>query len=314
MEKRKYLVSATPHIRRRMSVEIQYLILLLALVPSVVSSIIFHTFPALLILSVSILSCYVFDMFFSFIFLGHFSFRDFSSVITGLVLGLVMPVQIPIYFLIIASLISTLVAKVLFGGEGKELVHGAAFGACVISALVAGFGTTLVAYSGVVGEVLSPLEIYAESGYGVVPILDLFLGNAGGMLGTTCAIASIVGFLILSISGVFDFYIPVLSIVAFVIVTIFTKGVEGILPELLTGSFLFVSVFMLPSHSSSPALWPAKAAYSVLFGALAAAVRVNYLFGEAGVLFCLLLMNILSPLLDMLASVFFRGRRAKKYE
>ncbi len=314
MASKRFLVSGTPHIRRHTSTEFQYLMIILALIPCVVASIVIHTFSALLILSVAVLACYVFDIVFSHIFLGHFSFRDFSSVITGMILGLVMPAKVPVFFVLIAAVIATLISKVLFGGEGKELVNPAGFGASVLAALVVGFGTTLVAYSSANGEIVSPFVNFADGDYGTVPILDLFLGHGGGMIGTTCAIACIAGGVLLMATSVFDFYIPLLSIIAFVVTTVVTKGGAGVIPELLSGSFLFVSFFMLPSHSSSPALWPAKTIYAILFGILAGLVRESYLFGEAGVFFCLILMNIISPFLDMVLSILFRGRRSKKYE
>ena len=315
MEKQQlYLVSSTPHIRRHISVELQYLFIILALLPCVVCSIIFYKFNALLILSVSILSCYVFDMFFSFMLLGHFSFKDFSSVITGIILGLIMPAQIPIYYVIIAGIVSVVIAKVMFGGQGKELVSAPSLGACVLASLVSGFTTTMCAYSILTHDVASPLITFAEGEYGKIAILDLLLGNGGGLIGTTSAICCVVGGVFLCATRVYDYYIPVLAVVAFAIVIALTKGMGAVLPEMLTGSFLFACAFMLPSHSSSPALWPAKVVYAIGFGVMAAFVRTEYLFGETGVFFCLLMMNVLAPLLDLLASVFFRGRRVKKYE
>ena len=311
---KKYLVSSVPHIRRHMSIELQNLLILFALVPCVVCSIVFYGITALLILSVAILSSYLFDMFFSYMILGHFSFKDFSGVITGTILGLIMPVQIPIYYVIIASILSIVIAKVMFGGQSRELVNGPSLGVCVLASLVGGFTAALCAYTTTAGEIVSPLTIFADGEYGRIALFDLLIGKGGGLVGTTSALACIAGAVLLCVTNVYDYYIPILSAVAFVFVIMFTKGTATVLPELLCGSFLFVSVFMLPAHSTSPALWPAKAVYAILFGVLAAVIRQNYIFGEAGVFFCLLLMNVISPLLDMIMGVLFRGRRVRKYE
>jgi len=71
---------------------------------------------------------------------------------------------------------------------------------------------------------------------------------------------------------------------------------------------------MLPSHSSSPTTWLSKSIYAIIFGVIVALTRTNYLMGEAGVFFCLLLVNLIAPMLDAVCSYMFRGRRTLKYE
>ena len=67
MDKPNFLVSGTPHIRTAISGEMRDIILIFSLVPAVACAIIHFGFTALLLLSVAILSCYITDMFFSFI-------------------------------------------------------------------------------------------------------------------------------------------------------------------------------------------------------------------------------------------------------
>ena len=71
---------------------------------------------------------------------------------------------------------------------------------------------------------------------------------------------------------------------------------------------------MLPSHSSSPTIWASKSVYAIVFGVLVALTRSTYILGEAGIFLCLLLVNLLSPLLDWFFSVFYKGKGVKKYE
>jgi len=47
---------------------------------------------------------------------------------------------------------------------------------------------------------------------------------------------------------------------------------------------------------------------------MVALTRQNYLFGEAGVVFCLVLANLISSALDSILGIFYHGRRVKKYE
>ena len=311
----KFLVSATPHIRKSNSITMQDAFIILALLPSVCCSIIYYNLAAFWILMVSSICCYLFDVCFSYIIIGKFDVRDISSVVTGMVLGLCMPVNISLWYVVLASFFAVFIGKILFGGQGRSLFNEPALGVALISAVITGFSTSLCAYFNVEGVFLdSPLNVFVAGDYTAIPIFNLFMGNAGGLIGTTSAIAIIIGGVFLMITNVYDFYIPIISIVSFVVTIIITKGVTAFLPELLAGSFLFVSFFLLPSHTSSPTIWISKCFYAIIFGVLAGLVRINYILGEAGVFFCLLLCNLITSVLDSLFSYFYRGRGLKKYE
>lgn len=311
----KFIVSATPHIKRNFNVFTQNLFMILALLPSIICSIIFFGLTAAIIVLVSTVFCYLIDLMFSYIVLGKCNPKDLSSIVTGLVLGLCMPIGINIGYVVLASFFSIFVAKIMFGGQGKSIVNESALGVALLAGLIAGFSSSLCAYAAADGmAIISPLEYFAKGDYTKIPLLSLFLGSSGGFIGTSSALAAIIGGIILSLTMVYDFYIPVLSIISFVIVTIITKGATAFLPELFAGSFLFVSCFMLPAHSSSPTTWLSKALYSIIFGVIVALTRMNYLMGEAGVFFCLLLVNLIAPMLDAVCSQFFRGRRTRRYE
>jgi len=310
----KFLVSATPHIKRGFNLTWQNLFLILAMLPILSASIIFYKLPAFLIFVVAVVCCYIFDIMFSYIIFGKFNFKDISSIPVGLMLASLMPVNISLVYVVIGAFVSIFVAKIMFGGMGKAVVNESALGAIVVAALVAGF-TSLCVYTADSGNVIiSPLEYFSQGKYDQVPLLSLFLGSGGGLIGTTSIVAILIGGIFLMLTGVYNFYVPILSIVSFIIVTIITKGSAPFIPEMFAGSFLFVSFFMLPSHSSSPTIWISKCLYAIIFGVMVALTRQNYLFGEAGVVFCLVLANLISSALDSILGIFYHGRRVKKYE
>lgn len=311
----KFLVTSAPHIRNKATVLNQNYYFVFALLPCVVCSIVFTGIDGLLLLLVATASSYVFDILFSYIILHDFSFRDISSFVTGIVLGLVLPAKLPLYYVLVASFIAVVLVKVVFGGEGKDCVNGVALGVAVLAAILAGFATDLCAYTASTGELVeSPLKLFAEGEFGAVPITSLILGNGGGLVGTTCIIAIVIGGVFLCVMKVVDWYMPVLSIATFVITILITKGETRFLPELFAGSFVFASFFMMPSRAGAPTIWISKFIYSIAFGLIVAFTRNAYIFGEAGVFLCVLLVNLISPVLDWIFGVFYQGRRAKKYE
>lgn len=310
----KFVVSSTPHIKRNWSVSTYMMFMILALLPSLICSILFFGLKAFFILGLSTISCYVFDVGFSYMIYGKYDHRNISCIVTGIVLGLCMPVNINLAYVVLASFVSIFVGKILFGGEGKALVNEAALGVALLAGILGSFSTSLCAY--VIGgeTIVSPLEYFANGDYTTIPVLSLLLGNCCGLIGTTSAISALIGGILLCALMIYDFYIPALSIIGFIVTILLTKGASAFIPELFAGSFLFVSFFMLPSHSSSPTIWISKVVYALLFGVIAAFTRSQYILGEAGVFFCLLLVNLLSPVLDWFFGVFYRGRGIKKYE
>ena len=311
----KYLVTSAPHVRNSATVLSQNLYFIFALLPCVICSVIFTGIDSLLLILVSVASAYVFDLLFSYLILGKFNYKDISSLLTGLTLGLVLPVKLPIYFALVASFIAVVLAKVVFGGEGKGCVDGVSLGVTVLAAIIAGFTTELCAYTAATGDLVeSPLKLFAEGEFGAVPITSLILGNGGGLIGTTCIIAIVIGGVFLCCMKIIDWYMPLLSIVTFVITTLITKGQTQFLPELFAGSFVFVSFFIMPTRTGAPTIWISKFVYAIVFGLIVAFTRNAYVFGEAGVFLCVLLVNLLSPVLDWVFGLFYQGRRVKKYE
>ena len=95
-----------------------------------------------------------------------------------------------------------------------------------------------------------------------------------------------------------DYIIPVGSIITFIAVIWAMLGATAILPYLFSGSFLFVTMFMLPEPTTSPNTVWGKFCFGLMFGAIAALFRVFNILGETSVFMAVLIMNILAPLLD----------------
>ena len=68
--------------------------------------------------------------------------------------------------------------------------------------------------------------------------------------------------------------------------------------NMLSGSFIFVSVFMITDPNTSPNSFVGKVIYSCLFGALSALVWKVGLLGENSIFAVALVVNLISPMLD----------------
>ncbi len=157
------------------------------------------------------------------------------------------------------------------------------------------------------------------------PLEDLILGGQPGPLGTSCAIAVIVGGLFLLYRGVIDFRVPLFMIgtamLAFLLLPIPlvvtetgvtwigvavthpavgpAKAITFACYEILAGPMLFTAFFLATSPSIRPMTRGARLIFGVLTGALAAALQL-YLSVSIGSYVALLMVALIAPWLDHL--------------
>jgi len=132
-------------------------------------------------------------------------------------------------------------------------------------------------------------------------IMDLFLGNVGGSIGETSALALLIGAAYLINKKVISIEIPVAFIGTFGIF-IWMFGGEGIFTgnimyHLLSGGLILGAFFMATDYSTSPVTKIGRIIMGFGCGLLAAIIRLYTNYPE-GVSFAILLMNIVVPLID----------------
>ena len=96
------------------------------------------------------------------------------------------------------------------------------------------------------------LAYFAKGDFSAITIRSLFFGNVAGAIGTVSIICILVAGIILMAFKITDYIIPVGSIITFIAVIWAMLGATAILPYLFSGSFLFVTMFMLPEPTTSP--------------------------------------------------------------
>ena len=132
-----------------------------------------------------------------------------------------------------------------------------------------------------------------------LPILfDLFMGIHGGVLGETCALAILLGFVYLVVTKTISPAIP-LSYVGsmFVFYLIATQSLHESLVEVLSGGLLFGAVFMATDYVTSPFTLKGKLLYGICLGLVTFAIRYWGSYTE-GVSFALLFMNLWVPFIN----------------
>lgn len=312
-------VSPSPHTHGKESTQKLMFSVVLALIPAFFTSVFYFGVGALIVTSVSVFSCLLFEYLIQrFLLKKPVSITDGSAIVTGILLAFNLPSNIPVLIIIIGSFISIAVAKMSFGGLGNNPFNPALVGRVfmLISFPVqmttwpvpAGLGTGYT--DAVTGA--TPLAILKEglkNGESLSRLMDkiptpsqMFLGDMGGSMGEVAAIALLIGFVYLLFKKVITWHIPVSVIGS---LAIFTSVLWLVNPEknadpmfhILAGGVLLGAIFMATDYVTSPMLPKAMIIYGCGIGIITVIIRVYGAYPE-GVSFAILIMNSFVPLLN----------------
>lgn len=312
MENNNLLVSSTPHIRSNESISSIMRDVLIALAPAAIMGIFFFGFQAALVIILSIASCVFFEGLFQVIMKKPVTISDLSAVVTGLLLAMNLPSTSPFWMPIVGGFFAIIIAKQLFGGLGQNFINPAlaarAFLLASYPTKMTDFVATRYNVIGGVDAVTSatPLAQIAESGLQVTSqdFYNALVGNIGGCIGETCALALILGGLYLLFKKIISWRIPVIYIATVFIFTTILKFVGGDagalrIPyyELFTGGLMLGAFFMATDYSSSPVTPKGQLIMGFGCGILTTLIRVYGGYPE-GVSYSILLMNLAVPLID----------------
>ncbi|MDD2432783.1 MAG: RnfABCDGE type electron transport complex subunit D, partial [Clostridia bacterium] len=131
---------------------------------------------------------------------------------------------------------------------------------------------------------------------------QLFLGNVGGSLGETCAVALLLGAIYLLYKGHIDWRTPVSYLGTVFLLTAIVGAFKGAglwypLYHLLTGGLILGAFFMATDWVTSPLTKKGKLIFGLGCGFLTVLIRLQGGYPE-GVCYSILLMNMVTPLID----------------
>ncbi|MCD7774157.1 MAG: RnfABCDGE type electron transport complex subunit D [Clostridiales bacterium] len=306
----KLTVSASPHVRSSDTVTGIMLDVIIALVPSLIASIVLFGFRSLLITAVCVGCCVLFEFLSRKIMKRDCTLRDLSAVVTGMLLAFNMPVSIPLWMCVVGCFFAIVVVKQFFGGIGQNFVNPAIGGRIVMlvsfSSAMTSWTEPLAWLSGVDASTtatpLSELKNYSGEISDTLPSLwEMFLGIRGGCIGEVCAAAILIGGIYLIARRVIKPTIPLCFIgTVAVIMLIAGKGdFEFMAYELLSGGLLLGAIFMATDYATSPITTKGKIIFGIGCGIITSVIRLFANLPE-GVSYSIILMNILVPHIEAL--------------
>ena len=302
-------MSVAPHVHCGRSTASIMRDVLIALLPATVAGVAIFGLRALLVIAVCLVSCIGLEALFNVITKKEQTIGDYSAAITGLLLALNLPANIPLWQCVVGSAFAILVVKCLFGGLGYNVVNPAITARVFMLVSFASVGTA--AFPTIVETVAGATPLAQFAAGETVDIKTLLLGTHGGAIGETCAIALLIGFVYLMIRRVITWHIPMIYIGSVFALSLLVEGdAMKALSLTLSGGLLIGAIFMATDYVTSPSTAWGKVIFGLGCGLLTFLIRYYGTYPE-GVSFAILIMNILTPYIDMFtAHKVFGGKKA----
>lgn len=318
----KLIVSAPPHISTKNDTNMIMLDVIIALMPAMVAGAYYFGYRAVLVVAMCILTSVLFEYLWTKLLKQPNTIGDLSAVVSGMLLGFNLPATAPFWMCAAGSLFMMVIVKGFFGGLGQNFLNPALAARAFLMAswptqmtMFVNPFTKLSLFSNIDAMTSPTVLTILKSGLDapIPSYLDLFLGNLGGCIGETSALALLIGFVYLLIRKVISWRIPVVFIGTTGLFCFLFGGTEGLftglfLHSILSGGLFLGAIFMATDYTTSPISAKGQYIYAVGCGILVFIIRHWGGYPE-GVTYAILLMNIVTPLIDKVTPPKAFGRR-----
>ncbi len=296
----KYTMSSSPHVRSSESTRRIMIDVIIALVPATACGIYFFGLNALWTVLVSVAAAVGAEALLQVIMKRKVTALDGSAALTGLLIALNLPPSVPLWIPLIGAVFGIAIVKQAFGGIGSNFLNPALAARAFLMASWPQIMTTWTMPVDAVSTA-TPLAALKEGGAQLSPYLDMAIGNVGGCIGETSAIALLLGGIYLIARRVIDPSIPVVYI-GTVALFAFIAGPEGLftgdaLYHILAGGLMLGAFFMATDYTTSPMSLKGKIIFALGCGVITSVIRLWGGYPE-GVSYSILLMNLTVPLIN----------------
>ncbi len=309
----KVVVTSSPHIKAEDDTKNIMLDVIIALVPALAVGVYTFGLRALILTVIAMASCAIFETLYNKIIGAPNTVMDFSCLVTGMLIAFNIPVSAPLWLPVFGSMFGIIIVKMLFGGLGCNFMNPAlgarAFMMASWPALMTSW-TVIHSKLPIFGNVsvdgiatATPLS-YLKSGTlpTDVNLIEMLLGQTGGVIGETSALAILAGGLYLIYRKVITVNIPAAYILTVAVLTfLFPLGDQErfhwMLTQIFSGGLMLGAVFMATDYVTSPVTPRGQIVFGVGCGLLT--VFIRYFGGlPEGVSYSILLMNTLAWAID----------------
>lgn len=281
---------------------------ILAALPAVIAGILYYGAPALGVVALAMSSAILWELAFNRIASREITVGDGNAAVIGLLFGMLLPATAPWWAVVTGTFIAVILGKQIYGGMG-----GGPFCPPVAAAAITmvawtwlfDFDQMLVNYEpdfALLAYPLTTLKNFGVDAAAPFTMGDLLMGKQFGGVGATFGLGLIAGGIYLMIRGFIRWEIS-LSFLAGVFFTALLFNASDPTQygspvfHLLTGYTLIGAFFLATDDSSSPVNCVPMFIYGLLGGVMTVLIRNIGIYVD-GVIFAILIINLVNPLLD----------------
>lgn len=315
-------VSGSPHVHGNQHVRSIMYGVVIAMIPAILVSVYFFGFDSARVILISIVSCMLFEWLIQkYLLKGPVTITDGSALVTGVLLAFNLPSNLPSLIIIVGALVSIAIAKMSFGGLGKNPFNPALigrvfllisfpvqmttwpvpspiFGNEVVDAMTGPTTLGMLKEGLMAGKTVS--EIISTAGF--PGYFNDLTGAQGGSLGEVSVLALLLGALFMFAKKIITWHIPVAYLGS---AFIFSAILWYINPEsyldpiisILAGGMILGVFFMATDMVTTPMTPSGQLLFGVGAGILTITIR-NWGAYPEGVSFAILIMNACTPLIN----------------
>lgn len=304
-------VTSSPHLVTSLDTRKTMMMVLIALVPSFVMSVVVFGYTPIILMAVCLAACVFFEWAYEKLMHKPGTVGDLSACVTGAILALNLPANFPAWMAIIGCFFSIVIVKQIYGGLGRNIANPAIVGRIV---LLLSFTTQMttwpkahtMGYDAATGA--TPLGMLSEGTLKTLPLKDEILGTIGGSMGEMSAVAVLIGGCFLIWKKIISPIIPCSFIATVFLFALIYYGVTGdcvgssnaaemAFFHVCAGGVMFGAFFCATDYVTSPIMDKGKLIFGIGCGLVTMIIRLWCQYPE-GVSFAILFMNCLTPLID----------------
>ena len=293
MKNENLTVCPSPHVRDNTTTAKIMGHVLIALCPAIIAATIIFGVRALLLIAFCAGSTVIWERLCNLVMKRPNSIGDLSAAVTGVILAFNLPSTLPFWMAAIGTFVSIVVVKQLFGGLGHNFANPAIVGRIVL----------MLSFPAAMSHWVAPFESGVDAVTSATPLVsgsasysELFLGTTGGCLGEVSAAALLLGGVYLFAMDIISPAAP-LAFMGTVAAFSYAVGEDG-LYQVLAGGVILGAVFMATDYVTTPVTTKGKIIFGIGCGLVTCIIRFWGSYPE-GVSFSILLMNIVTPYIDM---------------
>ena len=239
------------------------------------------------------------------------TFGDGTAMVTGGLIAMMMSPLTPAWVIIVATAFAILIAKMPFGGSGRNVFNPAAAGVAVVTLCFPhrvfiypnpDQGLRLLWDTSAVIPQASVAATLKDGGASFETPRNMLFGNTPGAIGTTALLVLLAGLIYLACRRTVTLHAFIAYILTCTVLALLfprTEGdlLTGVLLELTSGFLVFGGIFLLNDPTTTPHHSSGRVIFGIVTGVMVMLLRHFGRF-EDGVCFAILLVNPLSSVID----------------